>query len=85
MYARTFSFQYEALDWERNREGKQPFPASTAEKAPVARRQAKERWIEKAYSINFGESEGEKERVTHRKREGESDCGQNHTAIFKLS
>ncbi len=22
MYARTFSFQYEALDWERNREGK---------------------------------------------------------------
>lgn len=36
------------------------FPASTAEKAPVARRQAKERWIEKAYSINSGESEGKK-------------------------
>lgn len=62
---------------------KKTFPASTAEKAPVARRQAKERWIEKAYSINSGESEGGKERVTQRKKEGESDCGQNHTAIFK--
>lgn len=60
MYVRrTFSFQYKALDWEEGGGGGQ-FPASTAEKAPVARRQAKERWIEKAYSINSGESEGKK-------------------------
>lgn len=45
---------------EREIERGETFPASTAEKAPVARRQAKERWIEKAYSINSGESEGKR-------------------------